>query len=74
MSIPASLLGALTLFPAMTGPIGEEDAAQAVVHFVLCNGGTVTMPISGGPAPATSPCCAKGCRSSGKRKQFDQEQ
>ncbi|PLK24361.1 hypothetical protein [Novosphingobium sp. TH158] len=62
-----------------TGPA----AASAGLVVPICAGAnsqrTIELPIPGGPARSQeSPCCAKGCHSSGSRKkpmrQFDPTQ
>jgi len=69
----AALFGALALLPAMTGPLA---AAEQRLEVALCNGGSISIPLGGQPAPeeGSKPCCAKGCHSSSCRKRFDRAQ
>ena len=67
MKRAVALLAAITLFPAMAGPL---SAAQAHVMIPLCGSGA-----SGGGVPAvpeappgSGPCCAKGCHGGSTRK------
>ena len=70
----ATLLAAIALLPAMTGPLG--GAEHRSLNLSLCAGGTVTLPLEGSPTPqdGTAPCCAKGCHSSSSRKRLDRAQ
>ena len=70
----ATLLAAIALLPAMTGPLG--GAEQRSLDVSLCAGGTVSLPLEESPAPrdGTAPCCAKGCHSSSSRKRLDRAQ
>ncbi|WAT18184.1 hypothetical protein OZN62_00985 [Aurantiacibacter sp. MUD11] len=74
----ASMLGFLALVPAMSGPLGvaEAPAGEATYTASLCNGGSLVIALGGdrAPAPATLPCCAKGCPSRDRRKRIDPEQ
>ena len=67
----ASFIALLALVPAMIGPLPLEQGSQALV-LAICGGGSVEIAIEKGegtaPMPATTPCCAKGCRSSGKKR------
>ncbi|AKH43780.1 hypothetical protein FHS61_002814 [Altererythrobacter atlanticus] len=64
MSESLSLLAALALLPAMTGPVSGGSAGNASIALALCNGGQLNIPIERVPAaPGTAPCCAKGCHS-----------
>lgn len=57
------------MIPAMIGPAPAKAGAELVM--ALCNGGTITLPVTGGntpPGPAQGPCCAKGCHTSDRRK------
>ena len=69
--IDASLPALLALIPAMIGPLPLEQGSRALV-LAICGGGgmEITVPMDGGtaPMPATTPCCAKGCRTSGRRR------
>ena len=69
----AAALALLALLPAMTGPLA---AAERSLEVALCNGGSLSLPLGGTPAPAegSRPCCAKGCHSSSSRKRFDRTQ
>jgi hypothetical protein len=69
----AALFAALALLPAMVGPLA---AAERSLEVALCNGGSVSLPLGGEPAPeeGSRPCCAKGCHSSSSRKRFDRTQ
>jgi hypothetical protein len=70
VSIPALM----ALLPAMVGPLPMEQGSAALV-LALCGGGEVTISLDGEgetvPLQATTPCCAKGCRSREKRKLLD---
>lgn len=70
----ATMLAALALLPAMTGPLARTEEHRLRVS--LCAGGGVSVPFQGVPAPldGTAPCCAKGCRGSAPRKRFDRAQ
>lgn len=63
----------LALLPAMTGPLAAADRSLEVA---LCNGGSLSIPLRGNPAPedGSKPCCAKGCHSSSCRKRVDRAQ
>ncbi|TIX51989.1 hypothetical protein [Alteraurantiacibacter aquimixticola] len=65
------------LLPAMVGPLPLEQGSRALV-LAICGGGeaTISLEREDGAMPplATTPCCAKGCRSSGKRKLLDPSQ
>lgn len=65
------------LLPAMVGPLPVEQGGAALI-LALCGGGEVTIGLARGdetlPAPATTPCCVKGCRNSEKRKLLDPRQ
>lgn len=77
MTPPALLFAAAALIPAMTAPSeGTPQLAGAAALVVsLCSGGSMVLPLgSGAPQPATPCCCAKGCRSGGKRKRIDRKQ
>lgn len=72
--IEASLPALLALIPAMLGPLPLEQGSRALV-LAICGGGVVEISLDkeGGtmPMPATTPCCAKGCRSSSRRRHTD---
>ncbi|GEM_PF-2567239 len=73
----ASLALALTaLVPAISGPLPIEQGRAMILELAMCNGGTVRIPVERDlPAvPATTPCCAKGCRSRKRATPFDPEQ
>jgi hypothetical protein len=67
----ASFIALLALVPAMIGPLPLEQGSQALV-LAICGGGSIEITLEKGegtaPMPATTPCCAKGCRSSGKKR------
>lgn len=68
MSSATILLAAVSLLPAITGPVVAERGSEAMV--ALCGGGTISIPLGGAPAPGegSAPCCAKGCHSGQSRK------
>jgi hypothetical protein len=61
----------IALLPAMVGPFPIEQGSAALV-LALCGGGEVSISLDGDsdvlPYQATTPCCAKGCRNSQKRR------
>ena len=64
----------VALLPAMIGPLPLERGSDALL-LALCGGGHVAISLNEGdgpaPLPATTPCCAKGCRTgdkAGKRR------
>ncbi len=76
MTPSALLFAAAALIPAMTAPgEGAPQAAGAVALAVaLCSGGSMVVPLGGAaPRPATSCCCAKGCRRD-RRRRIDRKQ
>ena len=76
MTPPSLLFAAAALLPAMTSPADgapQLSVASALV-VALCNGGSMTVPFGSGSPPATSCCCAKGCRTGRKRDRIDREQ
>lgn len=70
MSPAAILLAAVSLVPAMTGPLAAGRAREAMI--ALCGGGTISIPLDGAPAPGegNGPCCAEGCHSRQLRKRL----
>lgn len=66
-----SLAALLAMIPAMVGPLPLEQGSRALL-VAICGGGTVEIALDqdqgSAPMPATTPCCAKGCRSSDKRR------
>ena len=69
MSPPILLFAAAALLPAMTSPSeGAPVSAAGALIVALCNGGSMSVPLSGGSQPAAPCCCAKGCRTGAKRK------
>ncbi|GAA0280775.1 hypothetical protein GCM10009127_22490 [Alteraurantiacibacter aestuarii] len=76
MSLTA-LLAALAMLPAMLGPLPLEQGSEFIA-LALCGGGSVNVARDRGASPlpgaATTPCCAKGCRGSSKRRQIDPRQ
>ena len=50
MSPAITLLAAVALVPAMTGPVAAERGREAVV--LLCGGGTFSIPLDPAPAPS----------------------
>lgn len=72
MSAAAVLLAAISLVPAMTGPLGVAPAREAMI--ALCGGGAISIPLDDAPAPGegNGPCCAKGCHSGQSRKRVAQ--
>jgi hypothetical protein len=69
--IDANLPALLALLPAMLGPLPAEQGSQALM-LAICGGDglAITVPLDDGvvPMPATTPCCAKGCRTSSRRR------
>ena len=67
----APFIALLALVPAMVGPLPLEQGRQALV-LAICGGGSMEIALERdegtAPMPATTPCCAKGCRSSGKKR------
>jgi hypothetical protein len=67
----ATTAALVALVPAMIGPLPLEQGGQALM-IALCGGGE--MELAAGrdngtiPMPASTPCCAKGCRSGDKRR------
>lgn len=74
MSSPALLLAAISLVPAMTGPVAEGQARE--VAIALCNGGSISIPLDQAPAQGDEnrAHCAKGCHSTRPRKSVDRAQ
>ena len=70
MSPATILLAAVSLVPAMTGPVGADRGREAMI--ALCGGGAISIPLDGAPAPGegTGPRCAKGCHSGQSRKRL----
>lgn len=73
-----SVTALAALLPAMVGPLPVEQARNSLI-IALCGGGEIELALEGeeGSAPplATTPCCAKGCRSSSeKRRGIDPRQ
>lgn len=67
----ATLPALMALIPAMIGPLPLEQGSRALL-LAVCGGGSIEITLQGEegtmPMPATTPCCAKGCRSSDKRR------
>jgi hypothetical protein len=65
------------LLPAMVGPVPLEQGSRSLV-LALCGGGSMEIALRSDdgtlPAPATTPCCAKGCHNSERRKLLDRGQ
>jgi hypothetical protein len=77
MTPPTLLFAAAALIPAMTAPAEgtPQLSAAGALLVALCNGGTMMLPLTpGSQPPASSPCCAKGCHGSDKRKRIDRKQ
>ena len=72
MTAPAAFFAAAALLPAMTGPPASSGPAGPLA-VALCQGGSMTLGFGGGPdrAPATAPCCAKGCHSRSTRRRIE---
>lgn len=72
---PSGLVfAAAALLPAMTGVPGEAGSERGrSLLLALCGGGLMAVPLGGDDprAPATVPCCAKGCHAGGRRRQND---
>lgn len=74
MTPPGLLFAAAALLPAMTGAPGGAGAERVrSLALALCGGGSMMVSIGGSdaPAPATTPCCAKGCHAGGRRQRRD---
>lgn len=67
----------VALLPAMVGPLPLELGSRSLL-LALCGGGSVEIALQGEggtlPAPATTPCCVKGCHNSERRKLLDRGQ
>ena len=67
----ASFPALVALIPAMVGPLPLEQGSTAIM-LAICGGGSVEVALDTGedpaPMPATTPCCAKGCRTADKRR------
>ena len=67
----------LALFPAMVGPLPIEEGSRALV-LALCGGGNIEIALESDdgtlPAPATTPCCAKGCHTGERKRLVDRGQ
>lgn len=74
MSSPALLLAAISLVPAMTGPLAGEQARE--IAIALCNGGSISIPLGQDPTQGdeNGAHCAKGCHSTRPRKSVDRAQ
>lgn len=72
--MPIKLLAVLALLPAMTGPLPRGEAHAITID--LCQGGSLTIPLSGTPAEPERPalCCEKGCHGGSTRKRIDRSQ
>ncbi len=72
----ATIAALVALVPAMIGPLPLERGSEALM-IAICGGTEVQLALGreGGstPMPATTPCCAKGCRSSDKRRDADRD-
>lgn len=78
MTPPSVLFALAALLPAMTAPAEGTPQPPAVVALVvaLCTGGSTILPLrsDNAPPPAMAPCCcAKGCRTGGKRQPIDRK-
>ena len=73
----ASVVGLVALFPAIVGPLPLEEGSRALV-LALCGGGSIEIALESDdgtlPAPATTPCCAKGCHSGERKRLVDRGQ
>lgn len=72
----ATTAALVALIPAMIGPLPLERGSEALM-IAICGGTEVELAFGreGGsmPMPATTPCCAKGCRNSDKRRNTDRD-
>lgn len=62
----------VALIPAMVGPVPLNQGSNAIL-LAICGGeGSVEVALAPGdgsaPMPATTPCCAKGCRTAERRR------
>lgn len=76
MALSSTLFATLAMIPAMTAaPIPQGGQTGGAILVALCNGGQIALEIGGDEMPlmAVSPCCAKGCHSSKKRKDGEAE-
>lgn len=73
MTPPGLLFAAAALLPAMTGVPGEAGTERVrSLALALCGGGSLMQPLGNDrPAPATTPCCTKGCHAGGRRRRGD---
>lgn len=69
MSLAALPLGLAALVPAMLGPLPAPAHGPAALTAQLCNGGTITIPLAPGKAPAEDRGChPKGCHAGSCRE------
>lgn len=75
MTVPHVVFAAAALLPAMTGSPPAAQDARGLLTVALCQGGSMTLALGGATdrAPATVPCCAKGCHSSHSRRRIDRQ-
>ena len=71
MSAAALPIALAALLPVMIGPL---PAQQQAITARLCNGGTITIPMDDGDAPAEDrQCHPKGCHAGNCRERDHQE-
>ncbi|MCX9147786.1 hypothetical protein [Erythrobacter sp. WG] len=62
MSLPVLTLALASLLPVMLGPAPAPRDGPATITATMCGGGTVTIPLGPGKAPAERrDCHPKGC-------------
>jgi len=74
---PAELFALVAMIPALTNaPVPQSDAGTSSLIVALCGGGSVAIDLAGKGAPmrGTSPCCAKGCHASNRKRKVDPQQ
>ena len=76
MSHLTDLFALVAMIPALSNAPVPHSGESGTIVLALCQGGHIAIETGkGAPLPVgTSPCCAKGCRSSERRKKLDPEQ
>ena len=74
MSLPVLTLALASLLPVMLGPAPAPREGPATITATMCGGGTVTIPLGPGKAPAERrDCHPKGCHAGTCRPKDDEE-
>ena len=71
MNAALALFALAGMLPAMVDGVLPHQSASMVL--ALCSGGSITVS-SGAPStprPASTPCCAKGCRDNERRRKAE---